>query len=53
MNLDFISSKDPKAPSIAALSSAEGPFVFEGALSTLQKKLWFQCPPALFLTFVC
>ena len=52
LNFPYISSMEPKALSIAALSSADGPLVFEGAPRTVQKNVWFQWPPALFLTVV-
>lgn len=41
LNLAFISSSEPKAASIAALRSAEGPLVSDGAPMTVQKNEWF------------
>jgi hypothetical protein len=52
LNCAFIASADPKASSIAAFSSAEGPLLSVGPHMAFQKKLWFQVPPALLRTTV-
>jgi hypothetical protein len=49
LNSSFIASKDPNCDFIFSASDPTGsppPF----GLMMLQKKLWFQCPPPLFLT---
>src|SRR5690606_2472844 len=50
LNLALKSSNDPNFALIAAASSTDGwPDCVAGAM-VCQKKLWFQCPPALLRT---
>jgi hypothetical protein len=52
LNCAFIASTEPKASSMAALSSAEGPLLSVGPHMAFQKKAWFHAPPPLLRTTV-
>ena len=47
LNCSRIASTDPKSSSIFFFRSPPGPLVSLGRHMIFQKKLWFQCPPAL------